>query len=201
MATTGPALPLVKLIEQFERLPGIGHKTAQRLAFYMLSLDKERTEAFAQAILDAHEKLHNCKICQNITDQEICPICEDKTRDRSVICVVEDPKDVLAMEKTGEYQGLYHVLHGVISPMNGIGPDDIKSRELLERLSSDEVKEVIMATNLTVEGEATASYLARLIKPFGIKVTRIARGVPVGGDLEYVDEVTLSMALEGRREI
>lgn len=195
------AAPLKSLIEHFEHLPGIGHKTAVRLAFFVLSEPEDVAKDFAEAIVKAKESIHCCKVCQDLTDSEICRICSNPKRDRSTICVVEDPKDVLAMEKTGEYQGLYHVLHGVISPMNGIGPDDIKSRELLERLSSDEVKEVIMATNLTVEGEATASYLARLIKPFGIKVTRIARGVPVGGDLEYVDEVTLSMALEGRREI
>ena len=201
MATTGPALPLVKLIEQFERLPGIGHKTAQRLAFYMLSLDKERTEAFAQAILDAHEKLHNCKICQNITDQEICPICEDKTRDRSVICVVEDPKDLIALERTREYRGVYHVLHGLISPMEGIGPDQLYIKELLLRIDEGDVKEIIMATNPTVEGEATAIYLSRLLKPLGVKVTRLAYGIPVGGDLEYADEVTLFRALEGRSEL
>ncbi len=182
-------------------MPGIGHKTAVRLAFYVLSAPEEEARGFAEAIIKAKESIHCCSICQDLTDSEICRICSNPKRDKATICVVEDSKDVLAMEKTGEYQGLYHVLHGVISPINGMGPEDIKSRELLERLSSDEVKEVIMATNLTVEGEATATYLARLIKPLGIRVTRIARGVPVGGDLEYVDEVTLTMALEGRREI
>lgn len=195
------AAPLKSLIEHFERLPGIGHKTAVRLAFHVLSESEEEAKGFADAIIEAKANIHCCKVCQDLTDSEVCTICSNPRRDKSTICVVEDPKDVLAMEKTGEYNGLYHVLHGVISPMNSIGPEDIKSKELLARLSSDEVSEVIMATNLTVEGEATASYLARLIKPFGIKVTRIARGVPVGGDLEYVDEVTLTMALEGRSEI
>lgn len=195
------AAPLKSLIEHFEQLPGIGHKTAVRLAFFVLSEPEDKAKSFAEAIVKAKEAIHCCKICQDLTDADVCSICASPKRDKSIICVVEDPKDVLAMEKTGEYNGLYHVLHGVISPMDGIGPDDIKSRELLTRLASEDVAEVIMATNLTVEGEATASYLARLIKPFGIKVTRIARGVPVGGDLEYVDEVTLSMALEGRSEI
>lgn len=195
------AAPLKSLIEHFEQLPGIGHKTAVRLAFFVLSEPEDKAKSFAEAIIKAKQAIHCCKICQDLTDEEVCSICASPKRDKSIICVVEDPKDVLAMEKTGEYNGLYHVLHGVISPMDGIGPDDIKSRELLTRLASEDVAEVIMATNLTVEGEATASYLARLIKPFGIKVTRIARGVPVGGDLEYVDEVTLSMALEGRSEI
>ena len=193
--------PLAALIEHFERLPGIGHKTAVRLSFSVLSGTEEEAKSFAEAILSAKSSIHYCSICQDLTDGDICRICESPKRDRSIICVVEGPKDVLAMEKTGEFKGLYHVLHGVISPMDGIGPEEIKAKELVARLSSDEVKEVIMATNLTVEGEATATYLARLIKPFGVKVTRIARGVPVGGDLEYVDEVTLTMALEGRREI
>ncbi len=195
------AMPLKTLIEYFERLPGIGHKTAVRLAFSILSGSREDALGFADAIIQAKDSIHCCKVCQDLTDGEVCSVCSNSKRDRSIICVVEDSKDVLAMEKTGEYSGLYHVLHGVISPMNGIGPDDIKSKELISRLSSDEVKEVIMATNLTVEGEATATYLARLIKGLGIKVTRIARGVPVGGDLEYIDEVTLSMAISGRQEI
>ncbi len=193
--------PLAALIEHFERLPGIGHKTAVRLSFSILSSSDEEAKSFADAIINAKNSIHYCKVCQDLTDSDICQICQSSKRDKSIICVVEGPKDVLAMEKTGEFQGLYHVLHGVISPMDGIGPEDIKAKELLTRLSGDEVKEVIMATNLTVEGEATATYLARLIKPTGIKVTRIARGVPVGGDLEYVDEVTLTMALEGRKEI
>lgn len=182
-------------------MPGIGHKTAVRLSFSVLSGTMEEAKSFAEAIVTAKEQIHYCRVCQDLTDAEVCRICENDKRDKSMICVVEGPKDVLAMEKTGEYNGLYHVLHGVISPMDGITPDDIKAKELVSRLSGDEVKEVIMATNLTVEGEATATYLAKLIKPFGVKVTRIARGVPVGGDLEYVDEVTLSMALEGRKEI
>ncbi len=193
--------PLAALIEHFEKLPGIGHKTAVRLSFSVLSGSDEDAKSFADAILNAKNSIHYCKVCQDLTDSDLCHICKSSKRDRSIICVVEGPKDVLAMEKTGEFQGLYHVLHGVISPMDGIGPEDIKAKELLTRLSEDDVKEVIMATNLTVEGEATATYLARLIKPTGIKVTRIARGVPVGGDLEYVDEVTLTMALEGRKEI
>ncbi len=189
------------MVEQFERLPGIGHKTAVRLSFSILSGTKEEARRFADALINAKEHIRYCRICQDLTDDEVCRLCQSEKRDRSIICVVEDPKDVLAMEKTGEYTGLYHVLHGAISPMDGIGPDEIKARELMERLSGDEVKEVIMATNLTVEGEATATYLAKLIKPLGIKVTRIARGVPSGGDLEYIDEITLSMALSGRREI
>lgn len=193
--------PIAALIEQFERLPGIGHKTAVRLSFSVLSGTAEEAKQFADAILTAKQHIHYCRVCQDLTDGEVCRLCESSKRDRSLICVVEDPKDVLAMEKTGEYTGLYHVLHGAISPMDGIGPDDIKAKELIERLAGDEVAEVIMATNLTVEGEATATYLSKLIKPFGIRVTRIARGVPSGGDLEYIDEVTLSMALEGRRDM
>lgn len=193
--------PLASLIEHFEKLPGIGHKTAMRLAFSILNGTYEDAKSFSDAILSAKEQIHCCSICQNLTDTDVCKICSSSKRDKSVICVVEGPKDVIAMERTGEFNGLYHVLHGVISPVDGIGPDDIKTKELIARLADSEIEEIIMATNLTVEGEATASYLARLIKPFGIKVTRIARGVPVGGDLEYVDEVTLTMALEGRREI
>lgn len=193
--------PLTKLVEQFERLPGIGHKSAQRLAFHVLGLSKEQAQQFAQAIVDAHEKIKRCKICQNLTDQEICSICGDTKRDRSVICVVEDPRDVAAFERTREYQGLYHVLHGLISPMNGVGPDQLHVKELLNRLSQGEVKEVIMATNPTVEGEATSMYISRLIKPMGIKVTRLAYGIPVGGNLEYADEVTLFRSLQGRNEI
>ena len=194
-------LPLTKLTEHFARLPGIGKKSAQRLAFHVLRMPEEEAKAFAEAILEAREKIGYCEVCKNITDAPRCAICCDETRDRSTICVVEDPRDVIAIERTKEYDGLYHVLGGLISPMDGVGPESLFIKELLERLSDGEVKEVIMATNLTVEGEATATYLARLIKPFGVKVTRIARGVPVGGDLEYVDEVTLTMALEGRREI
>ena len=194
-------LPLTRLVEQFERLPGIGRKTAQRLAFFVLSLPKEEAQKFSDAIMDAHEKIKRCKICQNLTDSEICSICSDETRDRSTICVVEDPRDVIAFERTREYRGLYHVLHGLISPMDGIGPDQIYVKELLARLADDTVKEVIMATNPRVEGEATAMYLSRIVKPLGVKVTRLAYGIPVGGNLEYADEVTLYRALEGRNEI
>lgn len=191
-------VPLARLIEQFERLPGIGHKTAQRLAFYVLNLPDAEAQAFARAITEAKEKIHYCKICQNLTDGETCSVCQDTRRDDSVICVVEDPRDVIAIERTHEFDGLYHVLHGTISPVDGIGPDQIRIKELLARLQDDTVEEIIMATNPTVEGEATAMYISRLLKPLGIKVTRLAYGIPVGGDLEYADEVTLSRALEGR---
>lgn len=194
-------VPLARLIEQFERLPGIGHKTAQRLAFYILDLPEGQAEKFADAILDARKKIHTCKTCQNLTDQEYCPICSSDGRDRSMVCVVEDPQDVMAFERTREYNGLYHVLHGAISPLDGVGPEQLRIKELLARLGSGEVQEVIMATNPTVEGEATASYISRLLKPMGVKVSRLAYGIPVGGDLEYADEVTLSRALEGRNEI
>ena len=190
-----------KLIEAFEKLPSIGNKTAARLAFYILNASKEETDEFISAIQNAKQNLKYCSICFNISDTDPCEICSNPTRDKSVICVVEDVKDVVAMEKTHEFKGLYHVLHGSISPMNGVGPDDIKIKELLSRLMGGEVKEVILATNPRVEGEATAMYISKLIKPLGIKVTRIAHGVPVGGDLEYTDEVTLSKALEGRREL
>lgn len=189
--------PLMRLVESFERLPGIGHKTAQRLAFHVLSMSKQEAEKFANTIVDAHEKIHQCKICQNLTEDELCPICRDEKRDKTVICVVEDPRDVMAIERTHEYNGTYHVLHGVISPMNNIGPDQIRIKELVSRLGGD-VEEVIMATNPTVEGEATAMYISRLLKTMGIKVSRLAYGVPVGADLEYADEVTLSRAIEGR---
>lgn len=190
-----------KLIEAFERLPSIGNKTAARLAFYILNASKEETNEFIEAIVNAKNNLKYCSTCFNISDNDPCPICSNLSRDKSSICVVEDVKDVVAMEKTHEFKGLYHVLHGSISPMNGIGPDDIKIKELLARLMDGQVKEVIIATNPRVEGEATAIYLSKLIKPLGISVTRIAHGIPVGGDLEYTDEVTLSKALEGRREI
>ena len=194
-------LPLTRLLEQFERLPGIGKKTAQRLAFYVLGLPQEKAQEFANAILDAKEKIKRCAVCQNLTDEELCPICRSADRDRSILCVVEDPRDVIAFERTKEYHGLYHVLHGLISPMDGIGPEQLTIKELLARLQSGEVQEVVMATNPTVEGEATAMYVARLLKPLGIKVTRLAYGIPVGGNLEYADEVTLYRALEGRSEI
>ena len=195
------ALPLTKLVEQFASLPGIGRKTAQRLAFYILTLTKEQAKEFADAILDAHEKIRYCSVCKNYTDREYCEICEDETRDASLICVVEDAKDVAAFERTREYRGLYHVLGGLISPMDGIGPDQIFVKELLVRVQSGEIREVIMATNPTVEGEATAMYVGRLLKPFGVKVSRLAYGIPVGSDLEYADEVTLFKALENRSEI
>lgn len=190
-----------KLIENFEKLPSIGHKTATRLAFYMLNCSDESAKEFIDAIESARKKLKYCSICFNISDTDPCMICANPKRDKSIICVVEDVKDIIAMEKTHEYKGVYHVLHGSISPMNGIGPDDIKIKELLTRLQTGEVKEVILATNPRVEGEATAMYLSKLIKPLGIKVTRIARGIPIGGDLEYTDEITLLQALEGRMEI
>lgn len=192
---------LQHLAEQFGRLQGVGRKSAMRMAFSVLDLNEEEAEIFAQAILDAKRKIHLCPICQNLTDREVCHVCEDLQRDRGVICVVEDAKAVLSMEKVREYRGVYHVLHGVISPVNGITPDQIKLKELLARLSDGEVREVIVATNPTVEGEATAMYISRLLKPFGIKVTRLAYGIPVGGDLEYADEVTLYRALEGRRDV
>ncbi len=192
---------LTDLVAQFEKLPGIGKKTAQRLAFHILAQPPERAQKFAQALVTAREKIHFCSCCQSLTDTDLCPVCSDSTRDSSTICVVEDPKDVLAFEKTREYRGLYHVLHGAFSPLDGIGPEQLKIKELMTRLSDTQVKEVIMATNLTVEGEATASYISRLVKPLGVKVTRLAYGIPVGGDLEYADEKTLTRALEGRNEI
>ncbi|MEE1161919.1 MAG: recombination mediator RecR [Acutalibacteraceae bacterium] len=194
-------VPLAELIAQFERLPGIGRKTAQRLAYSILEQPPERAEKFAEALVNARSKIHFCKVCQGLTDKEVCDICDDSRRDRSVICVVAEPKDVMAFERTREYAGVYHVLHGVISPLDGIGPDQLRIKELMSRLGSGEVKEIIMATNPTVEGEATASYISRLVKPMGIKVTRLAYGIPVGGDLEYADEFTLARALEGRNEI
>lgn len=192
-------VPLANLIEQFERLPGIGHKSAQKLAFHILSMTDDEAKKFADTILQAHEKIHRCKTCCDLTDGDYCNICLDSQRDRSVICVVENSKDVIAIERTHEYNGLYHVLQGAISPMNGIGPDEITVKELISRLSDDSIEEIIMATNPTVEGEATAMYISRLIKPMGIKVSRLAYGVPVGADLEYADEITLSRAIEGRQ--
>ena len=190
-----------KLIESFEKLPSIGHKTAARLAFYMLDLSEQETNEFISSIVNAKKNLKFCSKCYNITDTDPCPICANPKRDASQICVVEDVKDIIAMERPHEYKGVYHVLHGSISPMNGIGPEDIKLKELLSRLGDNTVKELILATNPRVEGEATAMYISKLVKPIGIKVTRIAHGIPVGGDLEYTDEVTLSKALEGRREL
>ena len=193
-------LSLELLIEEFNKMPGIGHKSAVRLAFHVMNMPSEKVEKFISAINTAKTKVHLCEKCQNLTDKPLCDICASTKRDSSVICVMESPKDVSALEKTREFSGLYHVLHGSISPIDGIGPEDIKIKELVSRLTSD-VKEVIMATNPTVEGEATAMYIARLLKPMGIKVTRIAHGIPVGGDIEYADEITLSRAMEGRREI
>ena len=192
---------LERLSEQFARLPGIGGKTAQRLAFYMLSLPEEEAQSFADAIIDAKKTVRLCPVCQNLTDQELCAICADDERDHSEICVVAEPKDVIAMERAREYHGVYHVLHGVISPLNHVGPDDIRIRELLARVGAGGVEEVIMATNPDTEGEATAMYLSRLLRPIGVKVTRLAYGIPVGRQLEYADEETLLRALEGRREM
>ncbi len=191
-------LPLTKLTECFARLPGIGRKSAQRLAFHILRMPEEEAKAFANAILEAREKIGYCEICKNITDTPRCAICSDETRDKSTICVVEDPRDVIAIERTKEYHGLYHVLGGLISPMDGVGPENLFIKELLARMTDGAVKEVIMATNPTVEGEATAMYLSRLLKPMGVKVSRLAYGIPVGGNLEYADEVTLYRAIEGR---
>ena len=193
--------PINRLIEEFSKLPGVGRKTAQRLAFHVVNMNTNDVESLSNAILDAKREIKYCSICCNITDKDPCSMCSNKNRDVSVICVVEDPRDVAAMERTRDYKGQYHVLHGVISPMDGIGPDMIKIKELIQRVGTQDVKEIIMATNPTIEGEATAMYIARLLKPMGIKVTRIAHGLPVGGDLEYADEVTISKALEGRREI
>ena len=190
-----------KLIEAFEKLPSIGNKTAARLAFHILDATEEETKEFVQAILDAKKNLKYCSSCYNISDTDPCPICSNQNRDHTTICVVEDVRDVVAMEKTHEFKGIYHVLHGSISPMNGIGPDDIKIKELLSHIMEGNIKEIILATNPRVEGEATAMYISKLVKPLGVKVTRIAHGIPVGGDLEYTDEVTLSKALEGRREL
>jgi len=192
--------PLEELIEKFESLPGIGHKSAQRLAYHILDLPKEDAESFAEAITEAHEKIHYCSVCCNLTDKDTCSVCQSPQRDKSIICVVEDPKDVSALERTNDYNAMYHVLHGEISPLGGIGPDQLKIKELLARMDEN-VKEVIMATNPTVEGEATAMYISRLLKPLGVKVSRLAYGIPVGGDLEYADEVTLARAIEGRREL
>lgn len=192
---------LERLTEQFARLPGIGGKTAQRLAFHLLSLPESDVQEFATAVLEAKKSVHLCPCCQNLTDRDICPICDDDRRDSGVICVVADPKDVIAMERAREFDGVYHVLHGVISPLNHIGPDDIRIRELLSRVSRGDVREVIMATNPDTEGEATAMYISRLLRPMEVRVTRLAYGIPVGSQLEYADEVTLLRALEGRRDI
>ena len=195
------ALPIANLVDQFSKLPGIGRKTAQRLAFYVLEMEDIDAEKLSNAILDAKEKIKLCSVCCDLTDGDICPLCKNEQRDKSMICVVQGSKDKIAMERSREYKGQYHILHGVISPMDNIGPSDIRIKELLNRLSDDVVKEVIIATNPTVEGEATSLYLSKLIKPLGVKVTRIAHGIPVGGDLDYFDEVTLARAMDNRREI
>lgn len=192
---------LEQLTEQFAKLPGIGTKTARRLAFYVLGLPDEEARAFADAIIQAKEQVHTCPVCQNLTDADLCPICSDDRRDRSVICVVAEPRDVIAIERAREFSGLYHVLHGVISPLNHVGPDDLRIRELLSRVQDGQVEEVIMATNPDTEGETTAMYLYRLLSPLGVRVTRLAYGIPVGSQLEYADEVTLLRALEGRRDM
>ncbi len=192
---------LTRLIEELSSLPGIGHKSAQRIAFHIISLEKEKVNSLASAIVNAKENIKYCSICQNITDTDPCHICSDDKRDKSMLMVVEDPRDMAAYEKTREFKGYYHILHGLISPMNGVSPNDIKIKELLTRLNDDDIKEVILATNPNIEGEATALYISKLIKGINIKVTRIAQGVPIGGDIEYVDEVTLSRALDGRREL
>ncbi|HAW60230.1 MAG TPA: recombination protein RecR [Actinobacteria bacterium] len=200
------AEPLARLIEELTKLPGIGPKSAQRLAFHILKTDSEEAKKLAEAILLVKEKIKFCKACFNVTDQELCEYCRDSKRDGSIICVVEEPRDIVALEKTGEFKGVYHVLQGAISPIEGVGPEDVRVRELLDRLKGEtqagqRVKEIILATNPNIEGEATAMYIAKLVKPLGVRVTRIASGLPVGGDLEYADEVTLGRALEGRREM
>ncbi len=195
------ALPLVLLAEQFARLPGIGMKTAQRLAYYVMTMSDEEARKFAEAIINAHDKVTYCSVCENFTENELCPICDDDRRNHGIVCVVESPKDIAAFERTNEYNGVYHVLHGLLSPIDGISPEDIRIKELLARIQKGGIEEVIMATNPTVEGEATAMYISKLIKPFGTKVTRLAFGLPVGGMLEYADSVTLYRALQNRNEM
>lgn len=195
------AVPLQKLIEQFERMPGIGRKTAQRIAFYILGLPKNESTTIADAIIDACNKIHKCSLCSNLTEDELCPICKNEKRDHTVICVVEDSQSLIAIEKTKEFSGVYHVLHGAISPLDGIGPEQLTIKELLARLNNEDIREIIIATDSDIEGEATAMYLSKLIKPFEIKISRIAFGLPVGTDIQYADEITLSRAIEGRRSI
>lgn len=201
MPMASMAAPLARLIEQLEQLPSIGHKSAQRLAFYLLSLPEPQAERFVEAIREAREKIHECSVCCNLTDGEVCAVCDDPTRDRRTICVVSDPRDVTAIERTREYTGTYHVLHGNVSPIDGVGPDRLRVKELLHRVAEETVEEVIMATDPTVEGEATAMYLGKLLQPFGVRITRLAYGIPVGGDLEYADEITLRHSLEGRNTL
>ncbi|GGJ13058.1 recombination protein RecR [Alicyclobacillus cellulosilyticus] len=193
--------PISRLIEHFMKLPGIGPKTAARLAFHVLGMPADEVAAFARALADVKTKLTECAVCCNITEASPCAICSDPARDTHTLCVVQDPKDVMAMERTHEYRGMYHVLHGAISPMDGVGPNDLRIRQLLQRIADSDIREVILATNPNVEGEATAMYIARLLKPFPVTVTRLAHGLPVGADLEYADEVTLAKALEGRRHV
>lgn len=193
--------PLNRLVEQFLHMPGVGRKSAQRMAFHVLSMSDEEIKNLTESIIEAHEKIHHCSICCDLTDQEICKICSDESRDKGIICVVENSKDVIAFERTREYKGVYHILHGVISPLNGVGPEDISIKELVSRMNDTEIKEVIMATNPTAEGEATAIFISRLLKPLGIKVSRLAYGIPVGADLEYADEFTLLKAIEGRKTL
>ena len=200
MASFFPA-SFENLIDSFAALPGIGRKSAQRLAFHILSLPAEEAENFASAVLEARRKVHTCPVCQNLTDAELCPVCSSDNRDRSVVCVVSEPRDVLSIERSREYRGLYHVLHGALSPMNRVGPDDLRIRELLERVGQGGIEEVIMATNPDTEGDATAMYISRLLRPLGVKVTRLGFGVPVGSNLEYADDATMLKALEGRREM
>ncbi|MBQ8965797.1 recombination mediator RecR [Ruminococcus sp.] len=195
------ALPLVLLTEQFAKLPGIGMKSAQRLAYHVMKMSDADAKAFADAVINVHKTVHLCKHCQNYTDRQICPICDDNRRDHGIICVVESPQDITAFERTGEYKGVYHVLHGLISPINGVSPDDLKIKELLARINAGGVDEIIMATNPTVDGDATAYYISKLLKPLGVKVTRLAFGLPIGGQLEFADEITLFKALENRNEI
>ncbi len=192
---------LEKLIEQFQKMPSVGRKTAQRMAFHVLDLTDDEAKDFADAIVNAHTKIHRCSLCHNLTENDLCPICESANRDKTTVCVVEEPKDVLAMERTRDFSGVYHVLHGVISPMNGIGPEQLTIKSLVERAASGEINEIIMATNPTIEGDTTAMYISKLIKPFGVKVTRLAYGIPVGADIEYADDVTLMRALAGRSEL
>ncbi len=192
---------LEKLVEQFQKIPSIGRKTAQRMAFHVLDLPDNEAKEFADAIMEAHTKIHHCSLCHNLTENELCPICESASRDHSLLCVVEDPRDVPALERTREFKGVYHVLHGTISPMNGVGPEQLTIKSLVERVAGGEIKEVIMATNPTLEGDTTAMYIGKLLKPFEVKVTRLAYGIPVGADIEYADDVTLLRALEGRREL
>ena len=193
--------PIAKLAAQLSHLPGIGAKTAQRLAYHIIEMPEEEVKKLAGAMTEAKARIHYCEVCGNYTEGKLCAVCADPNRSSDVLCVVRDPKDMMAMEKTREFSGRYHILHGIISPMDGVGPDDIRIQELVDRIPKEQVKEVILATNPDIEGEATASYISRLLKPMGVKVTRIAHGIPIGGNLEYVDEITLSKALEGRREM